>query len=46
MIGFHIGESTMSVSLNLTLADFIKSKPEYFREGFKIASFFGSPSVK
>lgn len=46
MIGFHIAESTKSVSLNITLADMLRQMPEYFREGFKIASFFGSPAVK
>lgn len=46
MIGFHIGESTKSVSLNICLADALREKPEYFRENFKIASFFGCPAVK
>ena len=46
MIGFHIAESTQSVSLNISLADMLREKPEYFREGFKIASYFGSPAVK
>lgn len=46
MIGFHIAESTKSVSLNMVLAEMVVKKPEYFREGFKIASYFGSPAVK
>lgn len=46
MIGFHIAESTQSVSLNISLADMLREKPEYFREGFRIASYFGSPAVK
>lgn len=46
MIGFHIAESTYTISLNLALADFMKEKPDYFREDFKIASYFGSPAVK
>ena len=45
MIGFHIADATSTVSLSITLADVIRSKPEYFREDFKIASFFGSPAV-
>jgi len=45
MIGFHIGESTKSVSLNLALADLMRERPDYFREGFKIASYFGCPPV-
>ena len=45
MRGFHIAESTRSVSLNVSLADLLKDRPEYFREGFKIASYFGSPAV-
>lgn len=46
MVGFHIAESTKTVSMNVAIADLIKSTPEYFREGFRIASFFGSPAVK
>ncbi len=46
MIGFHIAESTQSVSLNICLADALREKPEYFRANFRIASFFGSPAVK
>lgn len=45
MIGFHIAESTRTVSLNIVLADLMKEKPEYFRDDFKIASYFGSPAV-
>ncbi|MCI7767521.1 MAG: hypothetical protein MSJ26_06025 [Oscillospiraceae bacterium] len=45
MIGFHVAESTKSVSLNVVLADLIKERPDYFREGFRIASYFGSPAV-
>lgn len=45
MIGFHIAESTKSVSLNLVLADLMKERPDFFREDFRIASYFGSPSV-
>lgn len=46
MIGFHIAESTKTVSVSLTLADMMRQNPEYFREDFKIASYFGSPAVK
>ena len=46
MTGFHIAESTKSVSLNITLADMLSQMPEYFRDDIKIASFFGSPAVK
>lgn len=45
MIGYHIAESTKSVSLNLAVADTLRERPELFRDGIKIASFFGSPAV-
>ncbi|MBQ5333793.1 MAG: hypothetical protein J6K92_11165 [Oscillospiraceae bacterium] len=45
MIGFHIAESTRTVSLNIVLADLMKEKPECFRDDFRIASYFGSPAV-
>lgn len=43
MAGFHIGESTGQISVMLGIAHTLKNRPEYFREGVKIASFFGSP---
>lgn len=46
MIGFHVAEATKTVSLNLALADLMRERPDYFRENFRIASYFGSPAVR
>lgn len=46
VVKFHIAESTKTVSVNVTLADMLRESPEFFREGFEIASYFGSPAVK
>lgn len=46
MTGFHIAESTESVSLSLSICETMKRYPQFFRDDVKIASFFGSPAVK
>lgn len=40
-INYHIPSFTSHYSLNILIFDYIKEKPEYFREGIKIASVFG-----
>ncbi len=42
MTGFHIAEATSTVSLNVALAEAMIKYPELFRDGVKIASYFGS----
>lgn len=42
MTGFHIAEATSTISLNIALADTMRQYPEMFRDGVRIASYFGS----
>ncbi len=41
-ICYHLPSFTDHYSLNILIADYIKQKPEYFRDNIKIASVFGS----
>ncbi len=41
-INFHLPSFTDHFSLNILLDDYMKEHPEYFRDGVKIASVFGS----
>lgn len=41
-IGFHLPDSTSTISLSVVFADYLKNNPEMFRENVKIASYFGS----
>lgn len=41
-INYHIPSFTDHYSLNLMLIDYMKEKPEYFRDGVRIASVFGA----
>lgn len=41
-INYHIPSFTAHYTLNLLVFDYMKQHPEYFREGIKIASVFGS----
>lgn len=41
-INFHLPSFTDHFSLNILLDDYMKQHPEYFREGVRIASVFGS----
>lgn len=41
-INYHLPSFTTHYSLNLLMIDYMKEHPEYFREGIKIASVFGS----
>lgn len=41
-INYHIPSFTDHYSLNLLLIDYMKHKPEYFRDGIRIASVFGA----
>ncbi|MBR4096779.1 MAG: hypothetical protein IKK42_05695 [Oscillospiraceae bacterium] len=41
-INYHIPSFTDHYSLNILLIDYMKDKPEYFRDGVRIASVFGA----
>ena len=41
-INYHLPSFTTHYSLNLLIFDYMKQHPEYFRDGIKIASVFGS----
>lgn len=41
-ICYHLPSFTDHYSLNILLADYLSKNPEYFRDGVKIASVFGS----
>ncbi|MDE5859670.1 MAG: hypothetical protein K2H23_04715 [Oscillospiraceae bacterium] len=41
-INYHLPSFTDHYSLNLLIFDYMKEHPEYFRDGIKIASVFGS----
>lgn len=45
-VGFHLPEATSTVSLSIAIAEVMRQKPHLFREGVKIASFFGCVPVK
>ena len=40
-INYHIPSFTEHYSLNLLVFDYMQERPEYFRDGIKIASVFG-----
>lgn len=41
-INYHLPSFTSHYSLNILIIDYIKEHPEFFRDGIKIASVFGS----
>lgn len=41
-VNFHLPDAQSTVSLSISIADIMKSKPHMFREDVRIASFFGS----
>ena len=46
-VRFHLPDFSGNYKLNLLFAEMLKHKPEFFREGVEIASFYGvfPPSI-
>jgi hypothetical protein len=40
-VRFHLPDFSGSFKLNLLFADMLKNRPDFFREGTEIASFYG-----
>ena len=38
---FHLPDFSGNFKLNLLFADMLKNRPDFFREGVEIASFYG-----